>query len=77
VYFNLDAMIGQQASKLDIERNVNPFGYVDKFYGYGQSLLLKTKIYPLNKDQLPMLGVINEFRKTYYKFQLQKVLEKD
>jgi hypothetical protein len=70
-------MIGQQANKLDLQKNVNAFGYVDKFYGYGQSLLIKTKVYPLSKEHQPLLGVLNDFRKTYYKFELQKVIEKD
>jgi hypothetical protein len=35
VYFNLDAMLGQAAANLDLERNANPFGYIDKFYGFG------------------------------------------
>ena len=70
VYFNLDAMIGQTASKLDIESNVNPFAYLDKFYGYGQSYILKTRIYPVTKDQLTSLQILNEFRKSYYHQQL-------
>ena len=35
VYFNIDSMLNQPSKSLDLTKNVNQFGYVDKFYGYG------------------------------------------
>lgn len=61
----------------DLQRSANPFGYVDKFYGFGQSLIIKSKIYNLAKDQVNQLAVLNEFRKSFYQLELQKVYGKD
>lgn len=36
----------------DLQQSANPFGYVDKFYGFGQSLIIKSKIYNLTKEQV-------------------------
>lgn len=53
VYFNLDAILGRDTSKLSSTnpQNANPVGYIDKFYGFGQSLIIKNKIYNLSKEQ--------------------------
>ena len=63
VFLNLDPLLGQTQSKLDIERNVNPVQYIDKFYGFGQNHISKTKIYSLKPEFLP---VLEDFRRTYY-----------
>ena len=46
VYFNLDPLVSQQPTKGDFAKNVNGFQHVSKFYGFGQQILTRCKIYP-------------------------------
>jgi hypothetical protein len=71
-YFNMDSVFNKNSVSTTPHMQ-----YVDKFYGNGQSIITKTKVYPITKDMKPLLSVLNQFRKAYYKFELQRVFEKD
>lgn len=43
---------------------------LDRFFGFGQSLIVKTKLIPFSAEMTPLLEVLNEFRMTYYKYEL-------
>lgn len=42
---------------------MNGLQYIDKFYGFGQNHISKTKIYGVKPEQMPILET---FRKSYY-----------
>ena len=52
VYFNLDSVSYNNSIKKQssIETNVNKLQNIDKFYGFGQSHIIKTKVYPISED---------------------------
>ena len=72
----MDCLVGQKASMLDAEVNALPFQLVDKFYGFGQNLLIKSRIYPVSEHQ-QFLSILKEFKKNYYFRELQLILNKD
>lgn len=77
VFFNVDSVIGQQSKNLNMEKNVMKVSFVDRFYGFGQSVILMSKIYPYERDSKQLMTVLAEFKKTFYKFELQRIFETD
>ena len=53
---------------------MNPLQYIDKFYGFGQNHVTKTKIYSVKPE---FMAVLDDFRRTYYFDVLQQTLVRD
>ena len=85
----MDTLIGRVPAKVQVQSNANPFRYVDRFFGSGQTRITQTKIIPFpiqtsgatpaenNKSTLILLKQLARFRLTHDQIGLEETMDKD